>query len=345
MNIAITSAPNFEEAASVAFEFIASLDNLPSEVQHLLQEMKIKEQRCQELQQDIAKDQSRYIKASLKQTQSIPTPTEAFNDQKSESPAATPNGINPKAHLPGRIAAAYNEIDSLTDEKIALARRIVDLITRTRARLDADLSRVRVLQGEPPEDSRNMAINLAQPLPLTSPYGIKRFDGLTAGTPVVQIGESLRNATGGNQPDTISISASSGPAYKKRRLTTNTAIKLPSPAPATQTALHHSTSAQSRSRLSRQSHVARHQQEEEDLDADGDEDVEGEDAEEDLTEYCFCQKQSYGDMIGCDNPDCPYQWFHITCVGVKTPLPDKWYCPECIKTKSIASEKRKGRKK
>ena len=37
--------------------------------------------------------------------------------------------------------------------------------------------------------------------------------------------------------------------------------------------------------------------------------------------------------------------FHISCVGVKTPLPDKWYCPECIKTKNAASEKRKGRKK
>jgi hypothetical protein len=40
------------------------------------------------------------------------------------------------------------------------------------------------------------------------------------------------------------------------------------------------------------------QQEEEDLDADadGDEDVEGEDGEEDLTLYCFCHKQSYGDV-------------------------------------------------
>ena len=37
--------------------------------------------------------------------------------------------------------------------------------------------------------------------------------------------------------------------------------------------------------------------------------------------------------------------FHISCVGVKTPLPDKWYCPECIKTKNASSEKRKGRKK
>jgi chromatin modification-related protein YNG2 len=89
------------------------------------------------------------------------------------------------------------------------------------------------------------------------------------------------------------------------------------------------------------------QEEEEDLDADaeGDEDLEGDDGEDDLTLYCFCNKQSFGDMIGCDNKDCPYQWFHIECVGVKTPLPDKWYCPECINVVKPPTERRKGRKK
>jgi chromatin modification-related protein YNG2 len=40
------------------------------------------------------------------------------------------------------------------------------------------------------------------------------------------------------------------------------------------------------------------QQEEEDLDADaeGDEDVEGDDGEDDTTLYCFCHKQSFGDV-------------------------------------------------
>jgi len=40
------------------------------------------------------------------------------------------------------------------------------------------------------------------------------------------------------------------------------------------------------------------QQQEEDLDADaeGDEDVEGDDGEDDTTLYCFCHKQSFGDV-------------------------------------------------
>lgn len=320
--------PNFEEAASVASEFIASLDNLPNEVRHLLQEIEIKDQQCQEIQQDIAKDQSKYIKSLLKQCSFLPDWRNSDTDS------------NPKTHLPGRISAAYAQIEALSSEKMSIARQIIHLLTRTRARLDADLSRVRILQGESPEDIRPSVV-----APLSAPsYGTKHCDSSVIGVvgPVIQIGESLRTAattatttTGLGKSDTIH--SISGLGYnKKRRLTTNTSIKLSSPAP---------TAATSRSRLSRQSRV---QQEEETAvaaeDLEGD-DAEEEEEEEDLTLYCFCHKQSYGDMIGCDNATCPYQWFHITCVGVKTPLPDKWYCLECIKPKNTVSEKRRGRKK
>ena len=42
---------------------------------------------------------------------------------------------------------------------------------------------------------------------------------------------------------------------------------------------------------------------------------------------------SSGEMVGCDNDECPWEWFHIGCVGI---LPHnmpkgKWYCPECRK--------------
>lgn len=43
---------------------------------------------------------------------------------------------------------------------------------------------------------------------------------------------------------------------------------------------------------------------------DGDEGEEGDDGD-DKELYCFCQKLSYGEMIACDNPDCPYQWVSI----------------------------------
>jgi hypothetical protein len=53
--------------------------------------------------------------------------------------------------------------------------------------------------------------------------------------------------------------------------------------------------------------------------------------EVDSTLYCLCRRVSYGEMIGCDNGECPIEWFHLGCVGLTaTNRPrGKWYCPEC----------------
>lgn len=67
----------------------------------------------------------------------------------------------------------------------------------------------------------------------------------------------------------------------------------------------------------------------------------GDDTDNNL--YCFCQRVSFGEMIGCDNDDCKFEWFHWTCVGITSPPKDDevWYCPDC----SPKMEKRKKRKK
>jgi len=56
--------------------------------------------------------------------------------------------------------------------------------------------------------------------------------------------------------------------------------------------------------------------------------------------YCICNQVSYGDMVACDNEDCPYEWFHYPCVGIEAPPKGKWYCPTC--QGNLA--RRKGRK-
>ncbi|CAK7897078.1 chromatin modification-related protein Yng2p [[Candida] anglica] len=67
----------------------------------------------------------------------------------------------------------------------------------------------------------------------------------------------------------------------------------------------------------------------------------GDDADNNL--YCFCQRVSFGEMIGCDNDDCKYEWFHWACVGITSPPKDDdiWYCPDC----SPKMEKRKKKRK
>ncbi|KAI3322227.1 hypothetical protein HD806DRAFT_143052 [Xylariaceae sp. AK1471] len=86
---------------------------------------------------------------------------------------------------------------------------------------------------------------------------------------------------------------------------------------------------------------------EEMADRDDEEEVSGSDAasgidddeDEEGKRYCLCQAVSYGDMVACDNPSCPYEWFHWSCVGLKSEPEGRWYCPAC----SAEREKKKGK--
>ncbi|KAJ7814126.1 hypothetical protein B0H14DRAFT_2850925 [Mycena olivaceomarginata] len=355
---------SLEDASTIVSEFIYSLDNLPNEVAHLLQEIKEKEIKVQDLQAEIDRDSSRYIRHSLKASNSA-----SSSSSVSPSPAASRAPSPKSALIPRKVSAAYAEINELSAEKCALAQRIIDLVARTRARLEADLGKVRVLQGELPEPAFATASTTAGTrLPRTpSGVGSPMLEGEiyvgASRNPASQISESLRTALGGSaslpdirqQTPTTPVlasvaSISAGPAQKKRRLTGSvpTSIKLapvaaPSPprrsaSPLTTSAAANSHSAShKRSRLSRQIHPSR---EEMDLDAEGEEEGEGED--DNL--YCFCQKKSYGD---CDNDECKYEWFHLSCVQLTQPPAEKWYCRECVEMGFAAGTtgQRKGRKR
>ena len=48
--------------------------------------------------------------------------------------------------------------------------------------------------------------------------------------------------------------------------------------------------------------------------------------------YCYCHGPEEGNMVGCDNSTCAYQWFHLDCLGLKSePKSQHWYCPDCRK--------------
>lgn len=65
-----------------------------------------------------------------------------------------------------------------------------------------------------------------------------------------------------------------------------------------------------------------------DMAADADDD--DEDGNDDR-KYCLCHNVSHGDMVACDNDECPYEWFHWSCVGLKSEPNGKWFCPKCTK--------------
>lgn len=59
--------------------------------------------------------------------------------------------------------------------------------------------------------------------------------------------------------------------------------------------------------------------------------------------YCLCNQVSYGEMVGCDNPECPIEWFHYGCVGLTDAPKGKWFCPQC--QNQMKQQRRGGRHK
>lgn len=64
---------------------------------------------------------------------------------------------------------------------------------------------------------------------------------------------------------------------------------------------------------------------------EGESEIEMDDGEGegDNNKYCTCRSVSYGNMVACDNPNCPYEWFHWSCVGMTKEPVGTWYCEEC----------------
>lgn len=187
-----------------SYSTYVALENIPSEVQFLLQELRSKETQSQgpstvlaspfpsnavpELQQEIAKDSHKYIRHAIR------SEFETMGKDKLSPPPPTE-----------KIKQAQKMLSIIADEKISLAERIVELLSRKRSRLDYDLGRVLVLQGEP-----DPAAVVAGAAPLTSTGGTPAGSGYVLGgrNPAAHINESLRNAFSGATlppPTTASI--------------------------------------------------------------------------------------------------------------------------------------------
>lgn len=54
--------------------------------------------------------------------------------------------------------------------------------------------------------------------------------------------------------------------------------------------------------------------------------------------YCYCQQVSFGEMVGCDGPDCKIEWFHLPCIGLSQPPVGQWFCNDCAKKREKSGE-------
>ena len=65
-------------------------------------------------------------------------------------------------------------------------------------------------------------------------------------------------------------------------------------------------------------------------------------AQTEHTHHCSCGSVDAVPMIGCDDANCPHQWYHYECVGIKkTPRASTWYCPMCRSANTKAKRQRK----
>ncbi|XP_031633603.1 inhibitor of growth protein 5-like isoform X2 [Contarinia nasturtii] len=46
--------------------------------------------------------------------------------------------------------------------------------------------------------------------------------------------------------------------------------------------------------------------------------------------WCVCRRESFGNMIFCENPQCTIKWFHMDCMKVTTIPEGDWFCQNCL---------------
>ena len=81
---------------------------------------------------------------------------------------------------------------------------------------------------------------------------------------------------------------------------------------------------------------------------DGESEHDGEHDSEDEREWpCICGDglNTDGTWIRCDESNCPFTWYHLTCIGLNNAPPGKWICPQCQARTQEISKKESGPKK
>ncbi|CAD6563906.1 MAG: hypothetical protein TREMPRED_002366 [Tremellales sp. Tagirdzhanova-0007] len=216
---------------------LSSLDNLPGEINFLLEEIKDKDARINQL---IARIETRHLGLTKH-----PRSTSASSGSSTPSfPLPIPPGTAlPTAHLSSKdalaltkIQAEWGKVEALQEEKIRLADRMERIMNRARERGRAEWKKV----------------------------GGMDLDELEMEQGKVGMFGEMGNAEVMLPPGGLGSGTDSRP------------IKNP--------------------------------------DAEGEVEVaEQGDAEADETLYCTCRQRSYGEMIGCDNDKCEFEWFHLKC--------------------------------
>ncbi|PWN53326.1 hypothetical protein IE53DRAFT_384214 [Violaceomyces palustris] len=323
------------EIAALATEFISGLDNLPQEVSHIVKEIEHKDAKVQDILPKIASREAQLRELLMKGGGGSSGILSEADRVKAEK-------------LVDKIRSDYARADEWSAQKEILSMRMWRAVHAHHSRLNDEMSRISphvlasivgpsALAAPQIPALTNLPVALAG---LRSPAG--EFDIHTPGGLKRKAG-ALSPALAGALPATP-LSGRGAGGGSGRWGGRTTPVDSGTPAPSDKLG-QSGRSGSGTGRKSRGGGMAgsagRGLHGSSALSTDGagagslggieSEAHEGEEGEEkDETLYCFCQRVSFGEMIGCDSddPECK-EWFHIGCVGVSKPLPQKWYCAEC----------------
>ncbi|KAH8305408.1 hypothetical protein KR018_002816, partial [Drosophila ironensis] len=229
------------------------------------------------------------------------------------------------------IKALFGKAKEYSDDKVQLAIQTYELVDKQIRRLDNDLAR---FEGEIQEKASSTRAKSEE---VVAKKGRKKTkDTKTTAKKKKSASSDEETARGSNQNTTnVSLNSSSnaGQGSKKKKSKVNQE-KETRKGGAQKKAAEVDDSEKETSHT-----AATHPSDVMDMPVDPNEPT-----------YCLCHQVSYGEMIGCDNPDvstiplhfhvlaaspthyllqCPIEWFHFACVGLTTKPKGKWFCPKC----------------
>lgn len=345
------SLPN-EDAATVLEMFINDVSNLPAEIAHLYTELQARDVSLKEHRDTyLARDASLQKHIRLHGSHAENPKEAAYVDQ---------------------IRKNQRRALELQDEKITHAQRVLDLIDKHSRRLDANIANLvrdglmpaEALTPAPPPSNLPAASQMVrqQGGSIRANPSILGIPGsLTAGVANSSSAAAARRGVSPNVPQTPAAQREPGPVNKRTKVSVLPLDNLPA-VPSGLGGKPNTPGSLIRAEASRAGTPSGHSgtrmtwrkkppvkrgigavlmdegdEEEDGVDeeaGEGDGDGEG----DDKRLYCLCQQVSYGSMVGCDDKDCPFEWFHWGCVGLTEEPKGKWYCPSCSAKRSESRE-------
>ncbi|CEP11130.1 hypothetical protein [Parasitella parasitica] len=305
-------------------EYIQSLENLPSEIQYHWAEIRDR--------YDQAKAPERRIKAGQHDLTKIHRQWFTQEFEKKEKL------LKHQPAIIQRIQNDYSKLEDLANERISLAEEALKLVDRHLLRLQRDLDKH---DQEHPEYAPEPSIPTRS---YTIPHGRKNI--LTETDDTLPEDEAVNNEDDEGEEDEYMVQddgqdeeKEEEESEKEEEQSRPVVEEKIDPKPTT---VVHTPPVKMDPDIQAIIIANRNQKRKK---------KEARESDKDEPLYCFCQQVSYGEMVACDGENCPYEWFHMDCVGLDEPPKGAWYCSDCTaeirkrKSSSLPLSKKMKRKK